>query len=191
MNEDVKLAEAEYFLRGVTREATRNPTSTRHELSAFLTAARSALQFALTEAVAQGSQSWYDSAIAAADPVVDFLRVTRNLNVHERPFSMRTDITIGLRSGAVGYSSTGTIVVTTDANGEVQMQWPEIPPALPPQQNNMMSMEPPTTTYRYQFKDWAGPEDALELCARYLAEVKRIIADGRARCILTLPETSV
>jgi hypothetical protein len=186
MHEDLKLDEANYFLLRLTETSKRDPTGTRHELSAFLSAARSALQYAYEEAKARGYLPWYETAVSTADPVVKFLTKTRNLNVHERPFSMRTNVAVGIPSGVLSFSNARSIVVATNADGEIVMEWPEMPPHLPPRQVNLIEpTEPSTTTYQYQFKEWPGPEDAFKLCRRYLAEVKRIIDDGRARGILT------
>jgi hypothetical protein len=180
MHEDLKIEEADYFLRRIAETSKRDQAATRHELSAFLSAARSALQYAYKEAKFRGSLLWYETAVSTADPVVEFLKDTRNINIHDQPFSMRTHTTIGVPPAVLAISGTRTMVIT---NGDSVMEWPEMPPQLPPRQRNMA--EPPTTTYRYQFKEWPGPEDVLELCRRYLDEVKRIIADGRAQNILT------
>jgi len=72
MNEDSKLDEAEYFLRRITETATRHPTVTRYELSACLSAARSALQYARKEAQDKDSQPWDDGAVSTADPSWNF-----------------------------------------------------------------------------------------------------------------------
>jgi hypothetical protein len=50
MHEDLKIAEAQHFLQELIRSAPRDPAVTRYSVSAFLSAARSALQYALEEA---------------------------------------------------------------------------------------------------------------------------------------------
>ena len=181
MHEDSKIEEAEYFLLRIALVAPRDPTATRFELSALITAARSALQYAREEAIAKpGGQAWYDSAVAA-DPVVSFLKDTRDINIHKRPLPMRTNITIGVGPAVLSLSSTRTVVVTSGTDERV-MEWPEPSPQLPPRPS---TMEPPATTYKYQFKEWPGSEDVSTLCNRYLAEIKRIVSDGRTRGFLT------
>jgi hypothetical protein len=67
----------------------------RHEVSAFLTAARTVLPYAHREAVGKparngkpaiagkpGGQQWYDDAITR-DPVIAFLSDHRNTDIHE------------------------------------------------------------------------------------------------------------
>jgi hypothetical protein len=51
------------------------------------------LQYARTEAQSKQGQAWYDAAVAA-DPVVPFFKVHRDINIHHRPVPMRTNITI-------------------------------------------------------------------------------------------------
>jgi hypothetical protein len=62
MHEDLKIAEAQHFLQELIRSAPRDPVVTRYSVSAFLSAARSALQYALEEAKCkQAGQSWYEA----------------------------------------------------------------------------------------------------------------------------------
>ena len=181
MHEDSKIEEADYFLLRIATVAPQNPGAARFELSAFLTAARSVLQYAREEASTKsGGQAWYDNEVAN-DPIVSFLKDTRDINIHKRPLPMRTNITIGVGPAAVNISSTRTVVVTSSGD-ERTIDWVEPPPQLPPRP---AISEPPTTTYKYQFKEWPGAEDVLTLCMRYLGEIKRIVADGRACGFLT------
>jgi hypothetical protein len=180
MHEDSKIAEAEFFLEQVRQSISRAPDTVRPQSSAFLSAARSALQYALKEATSKKQQHWYQDAIAKADPVVKFLTDTRNGDIHDQPFAMQTHIGIGMGPGGLGLSGSAPTVITS---GDTIITWAEPPPALPPRQSN--HMEPQITTHRFQFKDWPGSEDVVALCSHYLAEVKRIIADGRALGILT------
>src|SRR5271166_4284403 len=59
MHEYEKLEEARHFLERMRQAA--EPKAFQYELSAFLSAARSALQYALKEATTKtGGQKWYD-----------------------------------------------------------------------------------------------------------------------------------
>lgn len=60
MNEQHKLTEALYFLSHLG-PSSLDPQEYSFELSAFLTAARSVLQYARKEAITKpGGQEWYD-----------------------------------------------------------------------------------------------------------------------------------
>jgi hypothetical protein len=180
MHEESKIAEAQYFLQELIRSAPRDPEVTRYDVSAFLSAARSALQYALEEAKGKpGGQSWYDAAVKV-DPVVQFLKDSRDINIHDRPVPMRTHTTIGVGQGALTLSSTSPTVLIKA--GDQVIEWVPPPPRIPPLP---ATMEPQPTSHTYQFKDWSGPEAVIALCTRYLGEVRRIVDEGRALGFLT------
>jgi hypothetical protein len=180
VNEDLKIGEADYFLQQL-RAAASNPLVTRYQTSAFLSAARTVLQYALEEAKTKpGGQAWYDSSVVAV-PVVKFLKDRRDINIHNRPVPIRTDTTIGVGSAALTLSSTGPTVVVERGRDQT-ITWAVPPPQLPP----LPAIDaPPTTSHRYQFKDWPGPEDVLTLCTMYLDEIRKIVSEGRRRGFLT------
>ena len=82
MREAEKLVEAQHFLdRMKQAEAEGNETVFRHELSAFLSAGRSVLQYALIAAQKQGRQSWYEASVKR-DECIAFLKEERDTNIH-------------------------------------------------------------------------------------------------------------
>jgi hypothetical protein len=181
MHESEKLEEARHFLERM-RQATE-PKGFQYELSAFLTAARSALQYACKEAKSEakkktGGQSWYDNAVSSA-PLVQFFKKERDLNVHETPVVPSTSVTIGLPALAIS-GGMGRVEPVSSPDHAPRCDTPAGDPApiVPPWQ-------PPVVTYEYSFKDWTGPEDAISLCEQYLAEVQAIVSDGEVRGHLT------
>ena len=92
MHESEKLEEARHFLARM-RRAT-GPKAFQYELSAFLSAARSALQYALNEALSKtGGRNWYDAAASSA-PLVKFFKRERDLSIHEKPVIPSNSVTI-------------------------------------------------------------------------------------------------
>ena len=97
MNERSRLAEARHFLDRMYAERG-NPSAFARELSAFMVAARSVLQYALQEAkLKPGGQQWYDRAMAA-EPLLRFFKDKSGPLIHaggssvgltERPISGR------------------------------------------------------------------------------------------------------
>jgi len=74
MHEQTKINEAKYFLIQMTA-LVNDRAALNFNLSAFLAAARSALQYALKEAKSQScGQAWYDGQVAEK-LLVKFLRV--------------------------------------------------------------------------------------------------------------------
>lgn len=179
MFENDKLAEAEHFLRELE---TCDHSAVRHNLSAFLTAARSVLQYAREEARTKaGGQAWHDQEVKR-DAVVAFLRDKRDLNVHERPVPMKTEADVNL-SSTVTASATLSMVVIDGRTGERREILPdESNPSGPMRERTIPKI---SVTFRYEFCDWPGSEDVPTLCARYLTEVRRIVHDGRAQGLLT------
>ena len=184
MHEDSKMQEAEYFLQRIAK-AANDPNATRFELSAFLSAARSVLQYALEEAKGkQGGQTWYDNAVGV-EPIVKFLKDRRDVNIHQQPVPMQTNTTIEVGAAVLRMSGTVSAVLINGATG-LGGEPIELDAALPPRIPPLPAIdEPPKTSYTYVFKDWGGPEGVIALCTRYLAEIRRIVAEGQARGFLT------
>ena len=86
MNERHKLEEARYFLQRM-RDEHETPRHFRFELSAFLGAARSVLQYALEEAKGKaGGKRWYDQMVAQ-EPILTYFKDKRDANIHSAPVS--------------------------------------------------------------------------------------------------------
>ena len=93
MREEEKLAEAKYFLgRMKLAEAEANEVVYRYELSAFLSAARSVLQYACKESKDRGFQGWYQKAVES-DACIRYLKEERDLNIHSKPAMFATLLT--------------------------------------------------------------------------------------------------
>jgi hypothetical protein len=184
MHEESKVAEADYFLKGIAG-AVDDPNATRYQASAFLTAARSVLQYAREEAMTRaGGQQWYDDAVVR-DPLVKCLKDHRDINVHERPLPMRTHTTIEVGAAVLTFQSTLAATIIRGATGEQEHRVIKDPvsSSAPPVRVSLQADANPR--YAYEFKDWPGSEDLLTLCRRYLDEIKRIVVDGRSRGFLT------
>jgi len=84
MNEKMKIKEAEYFFAQM-KDEQENREYFVFNLSAFLSAARSVLQYARKEAKAkEGGQQWHDNWISAS-PILMFFKCKRNINIHDEP----------------------------------------------------------------------------------------------------------
>lgn len=178
MHERDKLAEAEHFLCRMRAEVAQR-RAFRHELSAFLSASRSVLQYALKEAKGKdGGQGWHDEHMAA-DAVFGFLKCKRNLNVHSEPIVPPLDMSLSLPERvAIGES---VVLVLFDRHGKaVEKRTGDL---LPPVQEDRAEdgAATNTVTYRYTFPDWSGGEDVLSLCEIYLSKLRSLVDDGVAK----------
>src|SRR6266511_1327494 len=89
MHEQQKIDEAARFLKRMQDDAN-DPTAFKDDLSAFLTAARSALQYAHKEMTTHnkpGGQGWWKGISKLT--LVGFFQDKRDINVHVRPVPPR------------------------------------------------------------------------------------------------------
>jgi hypothetical protein len=179
MHEDFKIQEAEYHLRRLHQ--TQGQEAFPFELSAFMTAARSVLQYALEEAKPKpGGATWYESQVN--DPVVKFFRARRNSNVHVAPIDPAMNTQVTPPAGALGFQGYSPTLQTSQqlSADPMVVEQTVIPPSDP-----LRSINVPSVSYSYRFKDWSGSEDVLTLCLSYLDRIKSIVASGRSQGLLT------
>ncbi len=135
MYEESKLKEAWYFYSRMVSK-TDNRDNLLFDLSAFLSAARSVLQYAFKEAQTKpGGRQWYDNHMTSSK-VLAFFKDKRNINVHTQPVQvnqhtsiqltevMRISESIHIRK----FDQTGRLI------GEYSSELSESPPApeIPP-----------------------------------------------------------
>ena len=174
MNEDLKINEAEYLLRSLKQARA---DEIRYVLSAFLSAARSALQYALEEAKTKpNGQAWYDNEVKA-DPLTKFLKDTRDVNIHDRPIPVTVSAT--MRATVSASVSVSAVIISgkTGERTEVPASLPQSPPVA---EQVGAADQRRATVDAYSLTGWAGNESVLPLCERYLAEIRRIVGNGRA-----------
>lgn len=178
MNEQHKINEAQYFL-GRLNASRESPREFSYDLSAFLSAARSALQYALEEAKTKtGGQAWY-AAMVSASSEVKFFKDKRDLSIHVAPVVPNRKINIQETVHLMMSDSLSITVYRADGTIEREIKAESPPPRSPPPSSSSV-----TTTYHFQ--DWAGQEDVEVLCRKYLSDVQAIVADGQSKGLLTL-----
>jgi hypothetical protein len=150
MHERSKLTEASHFLERMHAERD-HPAGFTVELSAFMGAARSVLQYAWREAkLKPGGQQWYDQTMA--NPLLCFFRDMRNNSIHEVPVKPVTKMT----TEVTGFLNIG------DDDDEIMIPYPHN-----------------RTVQRYEFQDRPG-EEVIELSQRYLKALEAVVEDGVA-----------
>lgn len=178
MNESKKIQEADYFLSQM-RAALTDHQAFQNNLSAFLTASRSALQYGYEESKPKpGGSQWYDASMQS-DSVLKFLKEKRDCNIHRAPITPSAKISITDTIDLSNVRDFLTIRVT-DKEGNVISETecnspePERPPTEPES----------SVEFSYLFDDWTGSDDCIALAARYLACIRVIVADGVTRGFL-------
>lgn len=181
MHEAEKIAEARFFLNRMTTEADQ-PAAFRYQLSAFLSAARSALQYALEEVKADPlGKAWYDAQMGTS-VVLKFFKDKRDVNIHRWPVVPATAVHVELIDSI--HLSDSLSITIRDQDGNVVREVTPPPEPPPPQEHPDL---PPVISYRHTFADWAGPEDILTLSSTYLRAVEVVIQDGIAQGYLSKP----
>jgi hypothetical protein len=182
MNEEGKLEEAAHFL-GQMRSSLQHPDVFRYNLSAFLSAARSVAQYALKEAQTKpGGQAWFDRLVEQ-DKLIGFFASRRNANIHDEPVQLDGHVDVYVKDAA--YLSERAVVEKFDREGNLV----EVVEGEPPRPATDSEWTPDLAFVpHYTFAQWQGSEEIPELCERYLAALRRLVIDGRARGMLSTPE---
>ncbi len=161
----------------------QNPEHFKHEANAFLSSARSVLQYARKEALTKaGGQQWYNATMAA-DALLPFMKNQRDSTIHDRPVQPGVSVTIYVNPAAVVASVLPASIVITDEAGNVIEQHDPAP--APPPKPNPELLPPPPATYTYHFAAWSGSQDVETLCQWYIGRLETIIADGVQRGFIT------
>jgi hypothetical protein len=174
VNEKEKLEEARYFYSRMQAEVN-DPKAYQYNLSAFLSAARSVLQYAEKEAKNKsGGQAWYNTRISNSS-ILPFFKDKRDVNIHTEPVKPRKDYQVSM-TATVHLSSSLSVKLKDEKGNVIDQRY--IKEAKPPH-------EPPTAStsveVRYRFSDWSGSEDVIELSQKYLDELEDVVDDGVKR----------
>ena len=83
-NEEQKFREAAYFF-GMMKTNINDRTAFVYNFSAFITAARSVVQYAFEECKpTTAARTWYDSYVSRTD-MIRYFKDKRDINIHEEP----------------------------------------------------------------------------------------------------------
>ena len=184
MNKKAKIKEAKYFLARM-KEEQDNREHFVHSLSAFLSAARSVLQYALNEvdpkenpSAKPGAKMWYDNLMSVSS-TLKFFKRKRDFNIHVEPVHPSAHFQVTLTEKA-GISESFSIV-HRDKDGKIISKYSSEPPKPKP--------EKPETSVehevRYKFSDWTGDEDVITLCEKYIQELEKAVKDGVSKGFIT------
>ena len=178
MHEQTKINEARYFLNQLS-SLTEDRAALNFNLSAFLAAARSVLQYALKESAQRpGGQAWYDGQVGGK-PIVNFFKDKRDISIHKEPVSPSAEIGISVNETIA--VSDSVFVTVRHKDGTIEEDSSPLSSTMP-----ILSVEE-SVSYEYFFSDWPGGEDVVKLCQMYIDEVVAIASDGVANDFLTGP----
>lgn len=179
MNKREKIKEAEYFLKRM-REELDNRVNFEYDLSAFLSAARSVLQYAYEEVKKARTKEmkWYENSVSGS-PTIKFLKDKRDNNIHVEPVKPRADFYVEITEHAV---------VSVSLEDEKKDKDGKVIAGASSEKPNQKSEKPKTSVVEgvnYKFRDWEGSEDVIALCEDYVQELKKIVKDGVSKGFIT------
>lgn len=183
MHKREKIEEAKYFYSKMIKNY-EHINYFRYNLSAFLSAARSPLQYAYKEVNPKDkslakpeAQNWYKKVME--DPLLKFLRDERNDNIHDEPVSFRKDIEIAIAEAVGVGESLSAKIKRTDGSVELREN---LINTRPKTKNVKATVESKST---YRFDKWTGDEDVLTLCEKYIQELEKVVRDGVSKGFIT------
>ncbi len=170
MREHEKLKEAKYFAQSM-EASINNPEFFSYELSAFLSAACSVLQYVYERIRANPNErQWYNDQMSAS-AIFRFFKCKRNFNIHTEPVHPSKHIAISITEHINISTSIGVKMQKRDGTTKIHQQ--EEGPLKPrPQVTNT------EVKYRYMFVDWPGSEDVICLSHQYLAALENFVRAG-------------
>ncbi len=178
MHEKKKLREVQYhYSKMIEEQEQGHKEYFKYNLSAFLSSARSVLQYALKEAkIKPEGQEWYDNRISTSP--LGLFKNKRDINIHDEPIQPRADHK--LQATDTIHISDSISITILDKDGNIKEQDSPEPKPMPKKPKT-----PPVTEVKYKFKDWGGSEDVLELCQSYVQELENAIEDGVNKGFIT------
>lgn len=178
-NQELKLREAEYFYNKMVGDFQNELfESFSFNLSAFLTASRSILQYTHDYAKSTRKLNQYDDLVTN-NPILIFFKEKRDLNIHTVPVQPIQQVNIAMQ---FSINIRESIKITrTDSDGNIidESEYEQ------PNTNTQNSHNNQTKrTLLYKFTDWDGEEDILELSEKYLKELRKFIINAKNESLI-------
>jgi len=100
----------------------------------------------------------------SSSQVLKFFKEKRDINIHTEPVSAVKEIGILIEESVNVWMDSGDVAA----------------PLLVPPPSPFT-----TVTEKYKFADWPGTEGVLQLCEKYLRELRAFVSDGQTKGFLT------
>ena len=171
MFESKKLKEAKYFYGEMVKNRKERELF-YYNLSAFLSASRSILQYALEEVkIKNNGQNWFDNQISN-NSIFSFLKDKRDINIHVEPISPIKNIFVSITEGLL--LSDSVKIIVRDRNGNIKREVA----TKEPKKRKKKPVKKVENNFTYTFSDWTGKEDIETLSKIYLQDLEKFIDDG-------------
>jgi hypothetical protein len=159
-------------------DVVEDPESFQFELSAFLSSARSILQYGNEEAITKPSgQAWYDGQVSG-NPILKHFKDKRDINIHCEPVETNRQIEVTVTEHVNVSESLRIEIRREDGSVEVREHKDDPTPIKPHSDES-------TIEIKYYFDDWSGQEDVINLSESYLVALEGFVTDGQTKGFLT------
>jgi hypothetical protein len=184
-NEDEKFCEAAYFF-GVMKSNINDRNAFVYNFSAFITAARSVVQYAFEECkTTPTAKAWYDNYVSSTD-LIRYFKDKRDVNIHEEPVVPNAAYSV---EASMHLSLSGTCSVKVFARGAAGNLVEKPTPASDAAEKAIASPPPKSESkesVRYFLADRKN-DDLIVLAEGYINELIAFL--GAARTAEHLPGT--
>jgi hypothetical protein len=171
-NKHRKLAESSYFFNCMYINEDK-PGVFQFNYSAFLSAARSVLQYVYEEVdpgrnahARRGANKWYQKAVGSK--AIKFGKDERDENIHRDPVSPDTHVTVFPKEIVAGRENVLDFLSNKLVSGNSPKSDDE----------RMGSPVYAKPSYKYTSSRWKGHETILEVCRMYLDELEALVKEG-------------
>ncbi|MGN7494875.1 hypothetical protein ACTHPF_27300 [Paenibacillus sp. SAF-054] len=176
-----KLDEAKYFydlmVESYQKELFKQFT---FQMSAFLTAARSIIQYTYEQATNLRRVNDYNKLIETR-PILRYFKEKRDINIHAKPVKPIQQVNLDLHSTLTIRTRESISIQVTEEDGSVSRDEKiEIPSTRYPEQKKEIEETGLKRTLYYRFEDWQGNEDVLTLSKQYLDNLYTLINEAHS-----------
>lgn len=169
MHEKMKYEEAIFFYSKMRETPGRKEF--RYYLSAFLSAARSILQYSMEEGKSKPDwQRWYEDKMNSE--IMKYFRDKRNFNIHTAPLPQNITLVI---NETLSVEESLTIIKRNEDKLTVEFE-KEVKNNNQPSKGS--ESKGANVDIIHRFGDWKGNEDVLTLSEKYLVELENYIEEG-------------
>ncbi|OOC59062.1 hypothetical protein BBD40_25785 [Paenibacillus ihbetae] len=149
-------------------------------LSAFLSAARSIIQYTYERAEILGRKPDYNMLVSER-PILRYFKGKRDINIHVQPVKSIQQVNIDLYSSVTVQTKESVRIQMIEADGSISRDETYETPASVQSRQEKDNDEPgPVRSLHYRFDDWPGEEDVLELSKEYLVNLRTFVNNAHS-----------
>lgn len=173
--QEQKLKEAKYFYNEmVSKFKDEFYDEFKFNLSAFLTATRSILQYTFEYANQNGKTSDYNNLVSN-NHILRFFKEKRDLNIHTQSIKPVQQVTLDLHA-TIRVRESIRMIMTHPDGSIVERAYSEDDSTT---NHSKVNGSSPKRTLQYMFSDWNGDEDIILLSSKYLDELAVFIEGAK------------